>query len=162
MGFFSWESEPQEDHFLKPIIRQISPKLVLQPGADLISESCLTQEHCLCCKAEMWGERRAAKTILSSHPNPWGLDSSSYGNSEASDRKSQDINPVHCKTMREVGQPVFECLIHKISLISRSFTQLNACGSLPIKSWGQPVGCCCLLPRRGGRRLCGHVQLWAH
>lgn len=127
---FSWEPEPQEGHFLKPIIRRISPRLVLQPGADLISESCLTQERCLHCNAEMRGERRAAKTILSSHPNPRGLDSSSYHDSEASDRKSQDINPLYCKTTREVSQPMFESLTHSIALISRSFAQrLHACGS---------------------------------
>lgn len=102
----------------------------MQPGADLISESCLTQEHCLRCTAEMRGEGRAAKTILSSHPNPRGLDSSSYHDSEASDRKSQDINPFHCKIMREVSQPMFESLTHSIALISRSFAQrLHACGS---------------------------------
>lgn len=102
----------------------------MQPGADLISESCLTQEPCLRCKAEMRGERRAAKTILSSHPNPRGLVSSSYHDSEAFDRKSQDINPLHCKTMREVSQPMFESLTHSIALLSRSFAQrLHACGS---------------------------------
>lgn len=153
MGFFSGEPEPQEGHFLKPIIRRISHKLCF---ATRCRPHFLTQEPCLLCKAEMRGERRAAKTSLSSHPNPQGLDSSSYHDSEASDRKSQDINPLHYKTMREVSQSVFENLTHSIPLLPRSFAQcLHACGSY-LESHGDSLLAAALFFPRGGERcLCG-------